>query len=770
MCCNGYLAPTTTDDTESDHIDFDETLVATPLPDGYWLNAFPFSKDVKLPDLVGFGLGFKDKPATIKLFLNPKNDKSTEQWKMTEIQSLEYPVSMVYADITGDGFNDIIICDRYGSSTKDLWDANGPKKGGRIQWLRNPGKKDSSEPYWEPHVIGNSTAGHFSTRNQIQVMGLPIMASSNNHISPAPVTVYTAPNPPFLQGMWSEDIAFPTQFRLIHEARLIPGGAGELDMVLVAGQEGIALLWYEEEAKNWAYRVVGTGLPKTSPSPFTGCGSVDVVRVGGDSVGYIATCEALHGNIVSVYVKGLNAHKGPASLKLDTWTRIEVDNFGPLDKDEHTGTVHTVAAIAVRKEECESFAIACMGAPENQGVYIYSPIDIANGKFKRTRITNESAAHLAIAGFTDPKIMDIGSISYYVPGYHTGPDPPSVRISSIRLSKLITVTKRNKEVVLDVPRPKTLPRGEFRRMDMMTIAGKKLSLIVLGPRAEINLARDNGVKVIYGSIVFKDKAGRTVTRENAIAAKTVETTLLAEGLVTAGTDGAVFLYVELLEGQNQGPYDDMSKVTIKNEFPEGVPANVRAMQFLFTRVDRLGWPNSKDFTDFEFYNMSGIYVYFNDDAMEQIVHMQAWTLGIGETARFHNHDQKSFCEVHYYLYNGGGEGTVRYYKDTADSETVDLDKELTKAYVEERAQSLVVKTMNEHGPLWNIEHGFDPGSNIAARNLRPKLRKNDTAQYPWHGSLASKFGDYKLPHLKPVPNQSFDLWLAFEFPTSAFQD
>lgn len=29
--------------------------------------------------------------------------------------------------------------------------------------------------------------------------------------------------------------------------------------------------------------------------------------------------------------------------------------------------------------------------------------------------------------------------------------------------------------------------------------------------------------------------------------------------------------------------------------------------------------------------MTGFHVYFNDDAMEEVVHIQAWTLGIGET-------------------------------------------------------------------------------------------------------------------------------------------
>jgi hypothetical protein len=36
--------------------------------------------------------------------------------------------------------------------------------------------------------------------------------------------------------------------------------------------------------------------------------------------------------------------------------------------------------------------------------------------------------------------------------------------------------------------------------------------------------------------------------------------------------------------------------------------------------------------DFEFYNLVGFYVYFND-SMDEVVHIQAWTLGIGETVR-----------------------------------------------------------------------------------------------------------------------------------------
>jgi hypothetical protein len=74
MCCNATAhsrSGAAAQQCTSDHVD--QSLVATPLPDGYWLSAFPFSSDAEFPDLVGYGLGFAGKPASVRLFLNPKN-------------------------------------------------------------------------------------------------------------------------------------------------------------------------------------------------------------------------------------------------------------------------------------------------------------------------------------------------------------------------------------------------------------------------------------------------------------------------------------------------------------------------------------------------------------------------------------------------------------------------------------------------------------------------------------------------------------------------
>lgn len=112
--------------------------------------------------------------------------------------------------------------------------------------------------------------------------------------SPAPVIVYT---PVYSEDKsqgpkeWREEIAFPSQFRVIHEVRILSGTNNGLDMALVAGKEGISILWFDQSSSQWSHRIIGTGLTNPDPPILYGSGSVDICRVGDDPVGYIVTCE-----------------------------------------------------------------------------------------------------------------------------------------------------------------------------------------------------------------------------------------------------------------------------------------------------------------------------------------------------------------------------------------------------------------------------------------------------------------------------------------------
>lgn len=71
MCCNGFSLAVTENKSSTDRVD--ENVIATPLPDGYWIEAFPF-KPGDTPDIIAYGLGFLGKPSAIKLLTNPVNN------------------------------------------------------------------------------------------------------------------------------------------------------------------------------------------------------------------------------------------------------------------------------------------------------------------------------------------------------------------------------------------------------------------------------------------------------------------------------------------------------------------------------------------------------------------------------------------------------------------------------------------------------------------------------------------------------------------------
>ncbi|KAI0031185.1 hypothetical protein K488DRAFT_79220 [Vararia minispora EC-137] len=771
-----------------------ESLVAGPLPDGYWAQDFPFSnKTAEYPDIIAYGLGFQGAPSTIRLFVNPSNQPKRTGWKVSEIASLEFPVGMTFADLTGDGFNDVIICDRYGPNMNDLWDAQA-HDGGRVQWLKNPGERTQT-PFWEAKRIGNSTgmhrlvlfAGHFTRHDVVQIMGLPIIARSGDFNSPAPVIIFTP-----RYGLdkskgpisWETSTVFDSQFRMIHDVRLLPRSNGDLDMVVVSGREGIVLLWFDHDNHTWQFNVVGQGLQPPSGQPhsegFFGSGSVDICHVGDDDVGYIATCEAFHGHVVSVYTKTKSAPKGPSSLKSSSyWTRRVVDDYGPLDNESHTGPLHHVAAVPLAGYETMAFAVACMGVlgrrdtgsgdsirlpdyfstASKQGVYLYSPADLANGKFTKIRITGESAGRLAVASYSP----DVASLSYYVPGYFTGPDPPQLRINGIGdRASLFWGEKLENEVLLRIPRPSAVPKGDVPTLPFWSLAGKTLVLKVLAPGYSATLEQDIvAVKVIYGKrceIEIKGKDG-SLTRGISPPAKEVGQTRVTLGAtVTASRKtGAVFVAVSQIKDAFQGPFTAMSQIFSSSAMPhtDTISQDAASSTFPFVRVDQLAWANG-NFDDFEFYNALGFHLYFNDDRMEKLAHIQAWTLGIGETET-----GRSFCEIHYCLNNGGGSAGMRYFADNYTGE-IDLKKELTKEWVNEHSTLIVVPDLCEHGPLWKIQQGT---------KAAPKLLPNAAVDYPYHAWLSSDFGKYTIP-IKPSlgsDKQKFDVWLAFEFPSEAFQ-
>ncbi|KAJ3552120.1 hypothetical protein NM688_g4321 [Phlebia brevispora] len=687
-----------------------------------------------MPNLIAYGLGTKNTKSTVQMFINPyadgmKEGQNTSTWTSVDLAQLEFPVAAHYADITGNGFNDVIICDKYGPSMDDIW-----PDGGRVSWLENRGDQEHGD--WTLHVIGNSPGmhrlktGYFTRRDRIQICAVPIVVASSDLETPAPVTIFTAPDDPRNHdGLWPSEVV--TKEHLVHEVVVIPAeGHDQFDRVLLAGRDGVYLIWFN--GRVWEKFSVGEGLPRTSDNPFWGAGSVAVGRIDGDYAGYIASTEAFHGNTVSVYVKP--SEDSVDGIVGNKWQRKVLDDYGPLNP-KHTGSIHQVVCADIDGDGCDEFLVAMMGSDppdfDRTGVWCYK-----YWTFTKTKLSSISAGRIATGHFMAPNPTDFATISYSVPGYFESPNP-SVNIF---LSTGILAEKLDEEICFRVVRA-----GSTRftsEMEFLDVAGRKMTLVVLPPNRTLQLPAGDtptAVKVMAGSVSWSDTSLEAQKDIHFLAPRPfeVQSMIVSADSLRSGDEGAIFVLFKPSDTSAKPPFSSMEQLEAQNILPAFVPDDVRAMKFPWVKVQDRPWAHGR-FKGLEFYNLVGWHVRFADDSADELAHVQMWTAGVGVSAGFHNHVEKSFCEIHACISNGTGRGGMRW-ATVPDDEFDPANPDLSKT------ELLVVPDLHEHGALWHTQgDGY------------PQIRVNDTVDYPWHAWLAGD-GD--------GDEQSFDVWVAFEFPS-----
>ena len=185
----------------------------------------------------------------------------------------------------------------------------------------------------------NLTAGHFTRTDVWQILGLPIIPASSDLTSPAPVILYTPVyGPNFSEGpvSWNEEVIFPSHFRLIHDVKLVEGGNNGLDLILVAGREGIVSLWFEASVNLWNFAVLGQGLPQSGNNPYWGSGSVDIAAVEDDPIGYIATCEvSFETSTLDILTDPRRHSMAMSCLSISRLLALQL--APPLSRTPHTG-------------------------------------------------------------------------------------------------------------------------------------------------------------------------------------------------------------------------------------------------------------------------------------------------------------------------------------------------------------------------------------------------------------------------------------------------
>jgi hypothetical protein len=395
---------------------FTPQLVADQLRDGYWLEAPDINGDSK-PDLIGYGLSLGE----IYWYQNP-------DWtRHLVVSKIKMPTGMDFGDITGNGYPDMVICYQLYGPGGTIHDPD--PEGGKIDWIENPGNPANTERRWDRHYIGRTVGmhrlrvGHFTQTQRLEVLGLPIVAMEDVHAL-LPVVLFTQPDDVLTATEWPMTTVDDSYFRMIHgvvkKQGLVPGS--DLDSVLLASDEGITWLYYDEATRLWNKVPIGVGeLSQFEQTGFKGSGDVDSGRLGDDPFAYVAAIEPFHGNTVAVYCKETD---GPASQV--GWRRVLLDVYGdPNENGEGPG--HCVMCADFDGDGDDEFLIGLRGPMPWQGVMYYKAIDAKNGVFAKWRVSSESVARIAVADFSGRRKLDFATIAYSVQHYYVAKDAKLMR-------------------------------------------------------------------------------------------------------------------------------------------------------------------------------------------------------------------------------------------------------------------------------------------------------------------------------------------------------
>lgn len=386
--------------------------VIEQMREAYWLEYPDITKSGR-PDLMGYGLTMGE----IYWYRNP-------DWKRFLLANkVKMPVGADFADLTGNGYPDIAICYQLYGEKGTIVDPD--PQGGKIDWLENPGNADSTTEQWKRHYVGKAVGmhrlriGHFTQTERWEIMGMPIVAVEGVH-AVLPVMLFTEPDNLHDAEEWPSAVIDYGNFRFVHgfekKAGLIPGS--KLDSVLLAGEEGVTWMYFDESRKAWNKVRIGSGeLGQVERTGFKGSGDVAVGRIQHDPFAYVVAVEPFHGNTVVAYCKDRDGHPGEVN-----WNRVVLDVFG--DPNEHgEGPAHCVMCADFDQDGNDEFLVALRGPAPWQGIFYYKVLDARKGIVAKWRVSEESASRICVADFDGSGKLGFASIGYSVAHYYETENP-----------------------------------------------------------------------------------------------------------------------------------------------------------------------------------------------------------------------------------------------------------------------------------------------------------------------------------------------------------
>ncbi|MDG5973326.1 hypothetical protein JAGODDHD_04096 [Sphingomonas paucimobilis] len=397
---------------------FEAEVVAEHLRSAYWVEALDLDLDGRT-DLVGYGMSL----AEIYAYRNLCGDTGVSWDRKLLIDGVKMPVGMDSADISGNGYPDLVVCyDLYGESGTFRDPA---PDGGKIDWLENPGAAGVAGERWRRHYVGHLPAmhrlriGYFTQTERLEIVGFPIVSPQDMH-GVVSVVLFTQPDNVKDAECWPMTIVDDSYFRFVHgvekKANLVDGS--RLDSLLIASDEGVTWLHYDQTEREWVKSRIGEGeYSQITQTKFKGSGDADVGRVGENPFAYVAAIEPFHGNTVVVYVKSDKGSDGGPE-----WSRHLLDIYSdPNVAGESPG--HCVVCADFDGDGDDEFLVGLRGPQPWQGVIYYKPVDLKNGIFTKWRIGTESVARIALGDFGGDGGRDFATIGYSIQNYFEAENP-----------------------------------------------------------------------------------------------------------------------------------------------------------------------------------------------------------------------------------------------------------------------------------------------------------------------------------------------------------
>ncbi|KAH7188136.1 uncharacterized protein B0J16DRAFT_382018 [Fusarium flagelliforme] len=736
---------------------FGSNIIEDKRSDGYWVETFHFDKEDPVPGIITSGLvsgeiEFIDNPIAVHAASEKAgtngyhNPEVTQPWTKHLIGKFDSPVAVVACDITKNGLMDLIICHTYGPFMLKC-----DMAGGWVSWLENPGRDKLGDGKWKERKIGRwpamhrMKAGYFTQKSFLEVVAASVVRGEADKVTPIPIIRFQAPENVLEATEWPRSIIDDENFTVIHEVtqKKFDGPDG-LDSMIISSREGTTWLHYEDNV--WKRDIIGIGEPKeprqlpNSLSPGSGdhwgTGCADVGKFGDDPFAYVATLDPFHGISACVYTK---TNRGLQNVE---WKRHVLDTYGTPNQrlKRGDGPGHYIVCADFDGDGNDEFLLALFGPLDRddkdesipppqgphplKGIMYYKPIDLEKGIFAKWRIADESSARIAIGNFAGAGKLDLVSIGYNVKQYYQEPKP----VTTLHLNKTvyaseaptqapIVPTAWDNEGLVYLARPHEVQQSQ--KLPLIEVANYAISVELHPKNGKIALQKEQGIKVLYGSIHNGDDIRKPLGNSGFPAITPVTS---KDCTFNAGDNGAIVL--RLVPTGEDGEWAKTEDVPVKTTFKLN-KLGLGLEDLKFKKVEDLWFGGA--FKGKDFWNMTGFHFRFADDKTE-IAHMQFWTAGTNVDCGVHNHSGDIFEEIHICLSPGTGNGGMSRLKDGK-----------TKPTSEKDFDHVALPRLYEHGGMW-----YRDSYGNAVRN------KENAVSYPYHKWQAGS-----------GPN--LDVWMALEF-------